>query len=341
MKINKYTLIFILLVNISISNLHATQYKEYYLGGMKYVGEFVNGRPEGNVGLYEIENRRYTGEFKDGKLSGKGIYCFSDGSMYEGEFKDDNMHGKGICYYPSGGRYEGEYKDGKMSGKGIYYHSDGERYEGEFKYDKMNGKGIHYFSDGSRYEGEYKNGKWNGKGIYYYPDGERYEGEFKDNSWHGKGIFYFSDGRRLEGEFKDGNKICRGKLYSSDGSRYYEDNYKDDKNDEIVVKSSTIKNSSLKEDFDNIVDKLPPEVIATTIAVGLGLLIKEGLKATSGPSNPNLSYETEKNYEAIDLHNKQCEALEEACLAQCGPYYEGTNRDCYSHCWAAKSKCLE
>ncbi len=38
---------------------------------------------------------KYVGEFKNGKRNGQGTYTFADGDKYVGEFKDDKKHEQG------------------------------------------------------------------------------------------------------------------------------------------------------------------------------------------------------------------------------------------------------
>lgn len=59
-------------------------------GADTYVGEFMQGKPDGN-GIYTWENgARLTGSFKDGKAHGTGVFVSSHGVRYEGDFS----HGK-------------------------------------------------------------------------------------------------------------------------------------------------------------------------------------------------------------------------------------------------------
>ena len=45
---------------------------------------------------------KYVGEFKDGKANGQGTETFPNGGKYVGEFKDYNFHGQGTLYSSSG-----------------------------------------------------------------------------------------------------------------------------------------------------------------------------------------------------------------------------------------------
>ena len=61
---------------------------------------------------------KYVGEWKDGKYNGQGTYTFANGDKYVGEFKDDQSNGQGTYTYASGAKYVGEFKDGKYNGQG-------------------------------------------------------------------------------------------------------------------------------------------------------------------------------------------------------------------------------
>ena len=66
----------------------------------------VNGKSKWiNIGYEKIwihlfwkifTNGKYVGEFKDGKRNGNGIFNSPDGSKYVGEFQDGKKHGQGI-----------------------------------------------------------------------------------------------------------------------------------------------------------------------------------------------------------------------------------------------------
>ena len=108
-----------------------------------YIGQVVDGVPEGIGVMYLDGGNVFKGEFKNGIYEGKGIYYFNNGDKYEGDFKDGKREGKGIDYYNAGpykgDRYEGEYKNGLKEGKGIYYWNNGDREMGDFSKDKRIG----------------------------------------------------------------------------------------------------------------------------------------------------------------------------------------------------------
>ena len=71
-----------------------------YKGGSKYVGDWINGKQEGQGRMeYVISGQEnpsvYIGEWKDGKRDGKGVYYYSNGNVYDGSWKENLRHGIG------------------------------------------------------------------------------------------------------------------------------------------------------------------------------------------------------------------------------------------------------
>ena len=60
---------------------------------------------------------KYVGEFRDGKQNGQGIANSPNGTKYVGEFKDGNFNGQGTTTSPDGTKYVGEFKDSKQNGQ--------------------------------------------------------------------------------------------------------------------------------------------------------------------------------------------------------------------------------
>ena len=71
---------------------------------------------------------KYIGQVLNGVPEGKGIMYWSDGERYEGEWKNDERNGKGINYWIDGNRYEGDFINNKREGSGIYYWNNGDIY---------------------------------------------------------------------------------------------------------------------------------------------------------------------------------------------------------------------
>ena len=76
------------------------KFKMLYNNNIYYMDEINNNIPNGKgVEYYKNGNIKYEGEFIDGKFDGNGKYFWEDGSYYIGQFKNNVKHGKGIEYY--------------------------------------------------------------------------------------------------------------------------------------------------------------------------------------------------------------------------------------------------
>lgn len=96
-----------------------------YTNGDKYVGEVVNGKPNG-IGTYTTSGGQvYHGEMVDGYFEGTGVYTWPSGSIYAGEFKKDLFEGKGVLVDADGYVYIGEFSGDKRHGIGSIYTPEG------------------------------------------------------------------------------------------------------------------------------------------------------------------------------------------------------------------------
>ena len=120
-----------------------------YPGGSKYVGQFLNFKPEGYGTFLWDNGDRYYGYWKNGKAHGKGTKLWMDGREYAGTFENDKLHGEGNLYYPDGKKYEGEFLDGKRHGEGTFTYPDGTAFVGKFISGKQEGLGTCINVDGS------------------------------------------------------------------------------------------------------------------------------------------------------------------------------------------------
>ena len=89
--------------------------KKIYKNGIYYIGEMLNGIPHGKgIIYYKNGNIKYDGEFVNGKFEGNGKYIYENGEYYIGQWLNGNRHGKGIYYYKNGNiKYDGEYVNGE------------------------------------------------------------------------------------------------------------------------------------------------------------------------------------------------------------------------------------
>jgi uncharacterized membrane protein YhaH (DUF805 family) len=188
--------------------------------GDKYVGEFKDGKFNGQGTQTWPNGFKYVGEFKDDKRNGQGTHTWPDGRIYAGEFKDGNPNGQGTQTWPNGDKYIGEFRDGELNGQGTYTWPDGIKYVGEFKDGWPTGQGTKTWPNGGKYLGEFKDGKPNGQGTDTWPNGDKYVGEFKDGKFNGPATLYSSDLGKYVGEFKDGPLNGQGSHTFPDGEKY-------------------------------------------------------------------------------------------------------------------------
>lgn len=140
---------------------------------------------------------KYVGEYKDGKGNGQGTATFASGEKYVGNYKDFKYNGQGTNTFPNGEKYIGEYKDGKRNGQGTYTFADGEKYVGEFKDDKKNGQGTFFSADGGIGLGEWIDNRPDGQFIEY----------LADKTVERSGIY--KDGKLVTSQYIDPNSFTR------------------------------------------------------------------------------------------------------------------------------------
>lgn len=102
-------------------------------GSANYVGEAVNGVPQGYGKVTRKSGGTYEGQWHQGCWLGSSKYVSSDGSVYEGEFANSEYSGTEKLIFKDGDYYEGEFVDGCFHGHGTEYNPDGSIfYAGEF-----------------------------------------------------------------------------------------------------------------------------------------------------------------------------------------------------------------
>ena len=137
--------------DLNINNINSNQ--ELNFEGGKYIGQVLNGLPDGKGVFFTNIGDRYEGDWKKGIKEGKGIYFWNNGP-----FKGD--------------KYDGDYKNGLPDGKGIYYYKNGDRYEGDWKKGYKDGSGIKYLNNGDRRMGDYSKGNRVGKHVTLKKNGD-------------------------------------------------------------------------------------------------------------------------------------------------------------------------
>ena len=93
--------------------------------GNKFVVDFKDGKPIGQMTATFPSGNKYVGEQKEGKPNGQGTYTFADGNKYVGEHKDGKRDGQGTFTFANGMKQVGVFKDDKPNGQGIQYRADG------------------------------------------------------------------------------------------------------------------------------------------------------------------------------------------------------------------------
>ena len=122
--------------------------KFYYENGDLYIGEFKNGKPNGNGILYST---KYAGKFLDGKYYNGKLY-YGNGDYYIGPFKNGKKEGKGKEYYKNGKlKYNGKFEDDKYEDDdGKFYYENGDVYNGQLQKGRIFGKGYKTDNDGKK-----------------------------------------------------------------------------------------------------------------------------------------------------------------------------------------------
>ncbi|XP_065783253.1 MORN repeat-containing protein 5 isoform X1 [Muntiacus reevesi] len=78
----------------------------------------------------EYTGSQYVGEFVDGRMEGDAEYILPTETKYIGEMKDGMFHGQGTLYFPNGSRFDAVWEKGLVV-KGTYTFSDGLQYDAE------------------------------------------------------------------------------------------------------------------------------------------------------------------------------------------------------------------
>lgn len=191
-------------------------------------------------GIYVGENR-YVGDLVDGKPNGKGIMyfsSFSDTLTIDGSWKNGYANGSNIVLRFKDGRvYEGQMVNGKIEGQGKLYHIKNDFFLHRWKSIRaanVNMPDYRYYnlSDRGYYIGHFKNGEIDGYGTIYYLSGKiRYQGSFKDGMRHGQGKHFYENGDTYEGKwafgvFKEGTYTMRDGINDDMYNGNYHDHYK-------------------------------------------------------------------------------------------------------------------
>jgi len=73
----------------------------FYLAN-PFHNECIQGNCYNGSGIYIFDSgMKYEGEWKNGKRDGQGTLTSPDGSVYKGGWKNNRMHGQGVKIYSS------------------------------------------------------------------------------------------------------------------------------------------------------------------------------------------------------------------------------------------------
>ena len=118
--------------------------------GEYYIGDLSNGHKNGQGIIYYKNNSiKYQGNFVNDKFEGDGRFNWVNGEYYDGNWKRGQSNGSGKIYYSNNNlKYEGNFSNGKPEGFGKYIWEDGEYYIGQWKNGLRHGKGKQYARNG-------------------------------------------------------------------------------------------------------------------------------------------------------------------------------------------------
>lgn len=147
------------------------------------IGEFLNGRLNGEGKIIKNSITEKEGTFKEGELNGKGTIIDLEGRRKKtGTFVDNQLTGKGEVHFNTGAYEQGEYLGSFLTGKGERYLQNGNFYKGTFKEGRYSGWGIYHWAElNIDYEGDFDSGKRNGNGILKLPNGIVISGTWKND----------------------------------------------------------------------------------------------------------------------------------------------------------------
>ena len=154
-----------------------------YKNGKKYIGEWKNGKREGQGVLFgdKVDSRFLDKDQKNVVVStiNGDIKISLEQEKYSGNWKNDNKHGFGTGISYHGEVYIGEWKNGKYDGQGTLL-AYGDTYTGNFKNDYKSGKGTTIYSNGIKHVGVWDNGSETSEGTFTFTDGTTFVGWGRD-----------------------------------------------------------------------------------------------------------------------------------------------------------------
>lgn len=208
--------------NGAISNSRYDGFGCLIKGTEIYVGNFLAGKPDGQLRLYRNGKLFYTGSWSNGKFNGGGTLTREDGSVKSGIWENGNLISAEVSVDTKAGKYEGLVKNGKPNGYGRLAYKNNTEYEGDWKDGVWNGIGQ-YIVVNDTITSEWKNGVAEGNTQMVLGD-YQYDGQCKNNLPDGQGSFYSTnpDVQYLyAGEWVGGKRQGYGDTVYPNGDAYY------------------------------------------------------------------------------------------------------------------------
>ncbi|GGE30579.1 hypothetical protein GCM10011510_09770 [Streptococcus himalayensis] len=94
---------------------------------------FTSSIPSQGVLTLDNKTIKYDGNIVRGKMNGQGTLTFKNGDVYKGSFKNGSFNGKGTFTAKAGWKYEGDFVNGQPEGQGVLTTEGKAVYKGKFK----------------------------------------------------------------------------------------------------------------------------------------------------------------------------------------------------------------
>lgn len=162
--------------------------------GSTYEGQWEDDLQHGaGCETWQEGKIKFAGEYVQGRKEGQGRYDWADGSHFEGTFVNSMFEGQGVYYFAESEKvYEGSFSENLFDGKGKLSFKDGRVYNGDFVRNKKHGSGTMIFPNGNKYIGSWKDDLQDGVGIFMNAaEGWKKQGEWsqgKRKTWLSKPI---------------------------------------------------------------------------------------------------------------------------------------------------------
>lgn len=183
-----------------------------------YIGEFLEGHPNGYLSYYKNGKLSYRGEWQNGMRSGKGTNYKENGKIVSGIWKDNKIFEADTTITTAKGVYKGGLRNNLYQGYGELNYFSGSQYRGNWDKGKWHGEGS-FTSATDTIIGEWAERKLNGYGLCKTPY-VLLEGDFKEGNLNGEGYMLLPDSTFYSGGWTNGKKNGNGDIMMSNGDTY-------------------------------------------------------------------------------------------------------------------------